>query len=77
VRRAHLIEQARFLRQHAVEVIETVKNPQGPHPNADLNRGHAMLHRAECAGTDSQALREYGHGVVTPETRSLEAVPEV
>jgi hypothetical protein len=42
-RRARLLEEARLLGQHAVQVIETVKNPQGLDPSADLNRCRAVL----------------------------------
>ena len=54
-----------------------VKNPQGLDPSADLNRGGAMLHRPERSCTDSKALREDGHGVVTRETPHLQADPEL
>jgi hypothetical protein len=75
-RRARLIEQARLLRQHAVQVIETVKNPQSHDPSADLNRRRAVLHRSERSSADPKALGEDGHGVVTRETQNLEAEPE-
>ena len=54
-----------------------VKNPQSLDPSADLNRGGAMLHRPERSRTDSKALREDGHGVVTRETQCLQADPEL
>jgi len=54
-----------------------VKNPQGLDPSADLNRGRAMLHRPERSHTDSKALREDGHGVVTRETQCLQADSEL
>jgi len=75
-RRARLLEKARLLGQHAVQVIEMVKNPQGLDPSTDLNRRRAMLHRPERSCTDSKALREDDHGVVTRETQYLEADPE-
>src|SRR5271155_2897982 len=75
-RRARVVKEARLLRQHAVQVIEMVKNPQGLDPSADLNRGRAMLHSPERPRTDSEALREDGHGVVTRETQCLETDPE-
>src|ERR1700686_2455636 len=76
-RRARLLEEALLLGQHAVQVIETVKNPQGLDPSADLNHGRAMLHRPERSCTDSKALREDGHGVVTREAQRLQADPEL
>ena len=54
-----------------------VKNPQGLDPSTDLNRGRAMLHRPERSRTNSKALREDGHGVVTRETQCLQANSEV
>src|SRR6202022_2991618 len=76
-RRAHLLEEALLVGQHAVQVIEMVKNPQGLDPSADLNRSRAMLHRPERSCTDSMALRKDGHGVVTRETQRLQADPEL
>jgi len=54
-----------------------VKNPQGLDPSTDLNRGGAVLHRPERSCTDSKALRENCHGVVTRETQCLKADPEL
>jgi hypothetical protein len=76
-RRARLLEEALLLGQHAVQVIEMVKNPQGLDPSADLNRGRAMLHCPDRSHTDSKALREDGHGVVARETQRLQADPKL
>ena len=75
-RRARLFEEACLSGQHPIQVIEVVENPQGLDPGADLNRARTMLHRTDRSCTDSEALREHGHGVVTCKTQSLQAVPE-
>ena len=76
-RRTHLIEKARLLSQQTVQVVEMIKNPQRFDPRADLNCGHAMLHGTDCSWADFKSLRENGHGVITRETQSLEADPEL
>ena len=73
MRRARLLQEAHLLCQHAVQIIKTVKDPQGLRPGADLNRGRAMLHRPQGAGTAPKALREDGHGVVPAKSQCLQA----
>lgn len=71
-----MLEETRLLSQHAVQVVEMIKNPQSLDPGADLNRGRAMFHRPDRSCTDPKALRKDGHGVITCETQRLQADPE-
>jgi hypothetical protein len=76
-RRARLFDKARFLSEQAIQVIETIENPQGLKPSADLNRCRAVLHCPHGSWTDSKSLRENGHGVITRETQRLQADPKL
>lgn len=67
------IQQASLGLENARHGFEGIQYPQGVEPDADVNCGASLFHRANCTLGDTQALRKDSHGVVTLEASASKA----